>query len=191
MRSLSSQSFAGLPRVALREVRCTALVVAIASGATIGCSSGDPLGGPHGGTTVFIGPTPGNDSANNGAPTTDGGQEAALGDATAGIDDGASSVADGGDAIPAIDGAHAPTWTAIYNDYLMPCQACHYQMMSAPMAYTWLQSQDYIAGVNSPLVNPSESCLWWYGGNMPPDGMSNPAAVADMNAWARAGAPYD
>ena len=179
----------------MRSRNLLALVFAffVAGILLIGCSSGDPLGGPHGGTTVFIGPTPGNDSANNGPPTTDGGEEAALGggDATVGIDDGASSVADGGDAIPAIDGAHAPTWTAIYNDYLMPCQACHYQMMSAPMAYTWLQSQDYIAGVNSPLVNLSESCLWWYGGNMPPDGMSNPAAVADMNAWARAGAPYD
>jgi hypothetical protein len=187
MRSLGSCRFARLPRVALREVRGTALVVAIAIGATVGCSNGDPLGGPHGGTTFFTGPTLANASTeNNGPPTTDGGA-----DATPGMDDGASSVAEGGDAIPAIDGAPAPTWMAIYNDYLMPCQACHYQMMSAPMAYTWLQSQDYIAGVNSPLVNPSESCLWWYGGNMPPDGTSNPAVVADMNAWARAGAQYD
>jgi hypothetical protein len=194
MRSLSSYRFDGLPRVAFREVRCTALVVAIASGAAVGCSSGDPLGGPYGGTTFFTGPTPGNaNSGDSGPLTTDGGQDSAGGggDATSGMVDGASSVTEGGDALPAIDGAHAPTWTAIYNDYLMPCQACHYQMMSAPSAYSWLQSQDYIAGVNSPLVNPSESCLWWYGGNMPPDGMSNPAAVADMNAWAQAGAPYD
>ena len=61
-------------------------------------------------------------------------------------------------------------------------------MSSAGGAYTWLKGKGYINGTSSSLVNPSRSDLTWYGGTMPPGGGSNAQAVADMNAWAAAGA---
>jgi hypothetical protein len=62
-------------------------------------------------------------------------------------------------------------------------------MGTASGAYNYLKSKGYINGTASSLVNPSQSCLTWYGGNMPPSGTSSsPQAVADMNSWAAAGA---
>ena len=47
----------------------------------------------------------------------------------------------------------------------------------------------YINGTSSALVNSNQSCLAWYGGNMPTSGSKSvPQAVTDMNAWAAAGA---
>ena len=54
-------------------------------------------------------------------------------------------------------------------------------------AYQYLSSQGYINGTGS-LLCKSGSCLSYYGGNMPPLGSGNPAAVTDFNAWAAAGA---
>lgn len=154
-----------------------------------GCSGGDPLGGPYGGTTSLVGP-----NSENTQGCRDGGCPADVGQVGDAL--GESSVRDGqteggGDATVAIDAAGAPTWTYIYNQYLATCQRCHYQMMAAPSAYTWLRGLGYIDGTKSPLVSTQESVLSWYGGNMPPDGTANPQAVADMNAWAKVGAPYD
>jgi hypothetical protein len=90
----------------------------------------------------------------------------------------------------------APTWTAIYARYLGPsteggcgrARACHAQAMAdAPSAYEWLAHRGYIAGPRSPLVM-SNSCLRWFGGNMPPKGNTNEQAARDLTAWANAGA---
>jgi hypothetical protein len=87
----------------------------------------------------------------------------------------------------------APTWSQIDADYLARgtvgnCPSCHSQMSSATGAYSWLKSQNYINGTSSSLVSAFLSCLSWYGGNMPPGGRSDAAAVTAMNAWAAAGA---
>jgi hypothetical protein len=163
--------------LSLPQPRLAPLGVGLFFGCLFGCSGSDPLGGQYGGTTTLVGPNRGNDEG--GAPPSDAGQEA--GDA-AGAGDAPAP--------PAIDGAHAPTWTVIYESFLTTCATCHNQMTSAPGAYSWLESEGYISGASSPLVT-SLSCLSWYGGNMPPLGGSNPEAVSDMSAWARAGAPND
>jgi hypothetical protein len=51
-----------------------------------------------------------------------------------------------------------------------------------------LKAQGYIAGAGSTLIDPSKSCLTWYGGNMPPCGGGGDRAASDMNAWAATGA---
>jgi hypothetical protein len=61
-------------------------------------------------------------------------------------------------------------------------------MTSAKSGYVWLRSQGFLSGSSPLLVDPTLSCLTWYGGDMPPGGGDNPAAVSDMNAWAAAGA---
>jgi hypothetical protein len=63
-------------------------------------------------------------------------------------------------------------------------------MGTATKAYSYLQGMGYISGPGSALVDPSQSCLTWVsaGGNMPPNGGSNPPAVTALDAWAAAGA---
>jgi len=66
---------------------------------------------------------------------------------------------------------------------------CHSEMGTALSSYSWLTGKGYIAGTASALADPSQSCLTWLGGNMPPSGpTSNAQAVADLKAWAAAGA---
>src|SRR5271165_18228 len=83
----------------------------------------------------------------------------------------------------------APTWSAIYARYLGPgteggcgrSRACHAATMSdAPSAYSWLAQRGYIAGAQSPLVSATNSCLRWFGGNMPPRGGANDHATRDL-----------
>jgi hypothetical protein len=88
-------------------------------------------------------------------------------------------------------GAAGPSWASLFADYMTTCKTCHTQMASARSGYLWLRSQGYISGAAPALVDPTESCLVWYGGNMPPGGSANPQAVIDMNAWAAAGALDD
>jgi hypothetical protein len=85
-------------------------------------------------------------------------------------------------------GPGGPTFTAIFNAYLTGCKMCHTQTQSSRGTYLWLRSQGYITGASPALVDAAQSCLSWYGGNMPPGGGDNATAVADMNAWAAAGA---
>jgi hypothetical protein len=96
------------------------------------------------------------------------------------------AVAAGGDETGAGGG---PTWTYVFKTYFyMTCQvACHSQMSAPRNAYAWLKSQGYISGTSSALVS-AQSCLIWYGGDMPPGATPNPQAVADLNAWVAAGA---
>jgi hypothetical protein len=86
-------------------------------------------------------------------------------------------------------------WTA----YLAPSApqscigSCHkHQFEGATTAkgtYSWLNGRGYIGGASSALCDPSQSCLTWLGGNMPPGGSySLPAAVTACNSWAAAGA---
>jgi hypothetical protein len=92
----------------------------------------------------------------------------------------------------------APTWSTIYALYFAPnteggcgrSKACHAAEMSdAGSSYAWLEQRGYIAGPRSPLVSTSNSCLRWFGGNMPPHGKPNPHAAEDLSAWAASGAP--
>src|SRR5580704_16876763 len=110
-------------------------------GCLLRCSGSAPLGGAHGGDTPFNGPTSGNEEG--GGPSEDGGPEG--GEAGTARDAGDATVT----AMAAIDGAHAPTWTAIYDSYLMTCGTCHNQMTASPSAYTWLEAEGYISGTTS------------------------------------------
>jgi len=91
----------------------------------------------------------------------------------------------------------APTWTTIYARYLSPdseggcgkSRECHADAMSdSASAYAWLTERGYIAGTQSRLVSTTNSCLLWFGGNMPPCGAPNDGAVRDLEAWVAAGA---
>jgi hypothetical protein len=90
-----------------------------------------------------------------------------------------------------------PTWTAIYTAYLGPgtvgacarSSACHGEAMRDPAsAYRWLTERGYIDGPRSALVSSTNSCLEWFGGNMPPNGRPSEEARRDLRAWAAAGA---
>jgi hypothetical protein len=91
----------------------------------------------------------------------------------------------------------APTWSAIFAAYLGPgtsgscgrSSACHATEMSDPSAaYRWLSERGYIDGPRSALVSRTNSCLKWFGGNMPPRGEPSEDAARDLRAWATAGA---
>jgi hypothetical protein len=93
--------------------------------------------------------------------------------------------------------AEAPTWSAIYARHFGPgtegacgrSRVCHAAVMTdAPSAYEWLAQRGYIGKAQSALVSKSNSCLRWFGGNMPPRGKTNEDAVRDLEAWAAAGA---
>jgi len=88
-------------------------------------------------------------------------------------------------------------WTDLYRAYLGPgttggcarARPCHGDTMAdAASAYAWLAQRGYIAGPQSPLVMKN-SCLRWFGGNMPPRGEPNDAAARELEAWVAAGAP--
>jgi hypothetical protein len=142
-------------------------------------SSGGKTGGSSGGTSSSGG---GTSSSSSGGTSSGGTSSSSSG--------GASSSSSGG---TSSGGTAAPTWTQIFNEYLAGgtegnCTACHGQMSSPRNSYSWLESKGYLGGSSPALTDPNQSPLSWYGGNMPPNGPSDPKAVADMNAWASAGA---
>jgi hypothetical protein len=61
-------------------------------------------------------------------------------------------------------------------------------MSDAASAYSWLEQRGYISGAQSALVSKTNSCLTWFGGNMPPRGGRDEDAERDLGAWAAAGA---
>jgi len=183
----------------------------------VGCGSVDdpPLGGAYGGTTGSTDPTGGQNpdqtggggGGSTGGGSTGGGGGGSTTDAGGGgggggsTDSGSSQTTtkDSGSQQTTQDSGSsqtqtAPTWSQIFSSYLKGsstagrCAGCHSQASSASNLYSWLQGKGYISGTSSPLVDPNQSCLSWYGGNMPPSGPSNANAVKDMNAWAAAGA---
>ena len=93
-----------------------------------------------------------------------------------------------------------PTWSAIYAAYFGEGSAgscgrsrsCHAdEMRDAGAAYDWLARRGYIDGTQSALVR-ANSCLRWFGGNMPPQGQaSSDDARRELEAWVAAGAPDD
>jgi hypothetical protein len=103
-----------------------------------------------------------------------------------------------------LDGREAPadappplSWGALYARYFGHGTAghcgggrgCHANVMTdAASAYGWLAQRGYIAGTQSPLVSPTNSCLRWFGGNMPPRGAESDEAVRDFTAWVAEGA---
>ena len=141
-----------------------------------------PLGGPYGGTTDPTDP--------NGGQNGDNGNTNNNNNTNTGTDAGSTNTTQDSGSTQTT----APTWTAIFNSYLAGstkgrCSSCHSQGSSKSNLYSWLQGKGYISGKNSALVDPNQSCLSWYGGNMPTNGPSSwSAAVNDMNAWAAAGA---
>lgn len=157
----------------------------------VACGDGDPLGGPHGGSAGAYGP-----NGEDPAAAEDGGG----GGATADAGGGGQSNKDGGGGMGGQDSGGgnqpppAPTWTQIFGAYLAGgtkgnCSHCHSSCSTKSGCYTWLQGKGYISGQSSGLVSSSQSCLSWYGGNMPPSGPTSFAqAVTDMNQWAKAGA---
>lgn len=101
---------------------------------------------------------------------------------------------------PATPAAPPPTWRALFASYFGPgspgscgrAGRCHAGDMSDPSsAYEWLAHRGYIDGTRSALVSPSNSCLRWFGGNMPPQAQPAEDATHDLQAWVAAGAPDD
>jgi hypothetical protein len=93
-----------------------------------------------------------------------------------------------------------PTWTALYARYFGPSSpgdcgrssACHADVVTdATSAYAWLLGRGYISGTQSPLVSATNSCLRWFGGNMPPGGSANEAAARELSDWVAGGAKND
>jgi hypothetical protein len=64
-------------------------------------------------------------------------------------------------------------------------------MRDASSAYDWLARRGYIDGARSALVSPANSCLRWFGGNMPPQARPAEDATRDLQAWVAAGALDD
>ncbi|HEX8790356.1 MAG TPA: hypothetical protein VF765_05345 [Polyangiaceae bacterium] len=96
--------------------------------------------------------------------------------------------------------APPPTWTALFAAYFGAgspgscgrAGRCHAdEMRDASSAYDWLARRGYIDGTRSALVDPSNSCLRWFGGNMPPQPQPADDATRDLQAWVAAGAPDD
>lgn len=93
-----------------------------------------------------------------------------------------------------------PTWSAMFAAYFGPGSPgscgrsgrCHAdEMRDARSAYDWLTRRGYIDGTRSALVSPGNSCLRWFGGNMPPKATPADDATRDLQAWVAAGAPDD
>jgi hypothetical protein len=153
--------------------------IAIASSvlaASAGCGGTDvlPVGGPFGGTL-------------DPAAVVDGG---IYGDASGVLDPGVTAT--GASAAVGI-----PTWTDLYNTYFAAgtignCTQCHAADMVTPASsFSWLNSSSlmYLDPTDPLLLDTTQSCLSWFGGNMPPAGpTTNATAVKDFTAWAKAGA---
>lgn len=166
----------------------------------VACSGGDPLGGPYGGTADPTAPN-GHQSGDSSAPSDPSNPS----DPQSGTDSGSKSTNNGP---PGTDAGNnnnksdasqqqpqPPTWTQVWTNYLQSgtkgnCKSsCHSQMGSPSAAFIWLKGRGYINGPSSLLIDSSQSCLSWYGGNMPPSGPNSwSAASTDMAAWVKAGA---
>jgi hypothetical protein len=184
----------------------------IVLGLVIGCGSeaAHPLGGPHGSTGDPADPSSGSVAGDQpGGGPTGLGPRGAMVDAggaptTAISGDGGAALGPDSAADPTLDAGTdtsttlptGPTWTTLFDTYLAPgtvgnCAAsgCHQQFTRPGDAYSYLWGNGYINGTSSALVDPTQSCLSWFGGTMPPSGPASAGnGVADFNAWVAAGA---
>jgi hypothetical protein len=176
-------------------------VIVVASFIACGGVDDAPLGGPYGGTTDPTDPNnpgdPNNPDPNNNSPSDDAGTQQQQQDSGTSQtkDSGTQQQKDSGTTtIDSGTTTTSTTWTTVFNDYLAPstkgrCSSCHSQGSSKANLYSWLKNKGYINGTSSALVDSNQSCLSWYGGNMPTNGPSSwSQAVTDMNSWAAAGA---
>jgi hypothetical protein len=161
----------------------------IPNGSSSGPSSGS--GTSSGGSSSSTGNS-GNSSGSSGGHAT-GSSGGPSGGADSGtVSSGGSGSSSGGSSASSSGAASPVTWTEVYDRYLATgtignCTNCH-GTVSPSAAFSFLQGKGYVGGPNPSLTNPSQSCLTWYGGNMPPFGPQSAQAVSDMNAWAAAGA---
>jgi len=133
------------------------------------CGAGDtPLGGPFGGKGRLLGPT-------------DGGYDNVDATFTPPLPQTGS--------IPGTPGS----WTHVYFAYLAEgtignCYPCHIEMVDPPASFRWLEEHAYV-GDGAPLLTSTQSCLTWFGGNMPPGSpVQSAEAVNEMNLWVSSGA---
>ena len=118
----------------------------------------------------------------------------------AGVDDAAVMADDGVVADAGQDASmSAPTFSVIYPTYFGPsslghCGSCHGGgcQSSKSACYSWLTRSGFIDTANptqSPIADPQQTPLVWYGGGfMPPGGSRNATAASDITAWVQAGA---
>jgi hypothetical protein len=62
------------------------------------------------------------------------------------------------------------------------------QCDTASNCFQTLTSSGYLDGSTNPPLLGNQSCLSWFGGDMPPGGQTAGQAVTDFQAWAAAGA---
>ena len=186
--------------------------VIFAVAAPYGCGSADehPLGGPYGGSSSATKPgggstsgstngasgggttgTSSGDQGTSGSTSSSGGSSGSSGTSggSSGSSGGSSSGTSGGSSSGTSGGTAAPTWTQLHTLYLKSgtignCPHCHSSTGSASSAFTWIKSKGYSPAA---LVDKNQSCLSWFGGNMPSSGVTSAAATKDFNAWFAAG----
>ena len=174
-------------------------ILVVASFIACGGVDDAPFGGPHGGMTDPTDPNNPGDPNNPDPNTTDedSGTQQQQKDSgtTQQQQDSGMQQKDSGTTQPDSSTQQTGvTWTTVFNTYLAGstkgrCSSCHSQGSSKANLYSWLKNKGYINGTKSALVDSSQSCLSWYGGNMPTNGPSSwSQAVTDMNSWAAAGA---
>jgi len=145
----------------------------------------------------------------DGTSKTDGGgsSDSDGGSSSSGSDGGGSTNDDGGGTSGMDSGSSggAPTWTLIYTTYFGAgtpghCgnSGCHLSTLKGfkcgsdkTTCYNGLANAGYISAATptmSPIADPQQSVLTWFGGNMPPGGGASAAAKKDITAWVADGA---
>lgn len=150
----------------------------------------------------------GNPQTDGGSGNNKGGGSGSDGGSSGGDTDGGTTGGDtdsgtgGGGTDSGPTGGGAPTWSTIYATYFASgtpghCgnSGCHLNSLKGfkcgsdkTTCYNGLVTAGYVSGTSSALSDPKQSCLTWFGGNMPPGGGSSSAAQKDITAWVADGA---
>lgn len=155
-------------------------------GGTTGTSSGDQ--GASGTTSGSTSSSGGGTSGGGGSSTSSSSSSSSSSSGSSGTSGGSSGTS-GGSSSGTSGGTAAPTWTQLHTLYLKSgtvgnCPHCHSSTGSASSAFTWIKNKGYSPAA---LVDKNQSCLSWFGGNMPSSGVTSAAAAKDFNAWFAAG----
>jgi hypothetical protein len=162
---------------------------AASGGDTTGASSssGDTTGTSGGSSTSSTGGSSTSSSGGSSTSSTGGtsGGSSTSSSGSSGTSGGSSGTSGGSSS----GGPAAPTWTQLHTLYLKSgtignCPHCHSSTSSASSAFTWIKGKGYSPAA---LVDKNQSCLSWFGGNMPSSGVTSAAAAKDFNAWFAAG----